>query len=65
MAILTGVFAGFVASRSFAKQPMVLFDDRDNFGAKVVKYPKINHNYADFVEDRSSCCGDKVRPQTH
>ena len=48
LAIVGGLIAGFIASRSWFQPPHILFDDRDNFSD--VKFPKINGNLAKFAD---------------
>jgi ammonium transporter Rh len=51
LAIVTGLFAGFIASRPFFEPPTILFDDRDNYAD--AKFPQINKNHLRF--DKNNC----------
>lgn len=64
LAIVTGIFAGFIASRSFFKNPVLLFDDRDNFGP-VAAFPKINGNEARFADGKKKSVVSNVTEDVH
>ena len=52
ISIVTGLAAGFIASRSVFLPPVHYFDDREVFTfAKGVKYPKANNNEVVYTND--------------